>query len=135
MNRWPWVEIPYHHEKPIFTLAEGEPRSTATSGTPADTLTAAKIKEMFEKAMPPLYYAIDYYDTVKPGEIYWVKAGKYNPEFILVHPQNFEQVQKMITWRRLVHIREYVPDFAKLFDFDFNPLMRMEEEHDDNEHI
>jgi hypothetical protein len=78
--------------------------STASAGDEAgDTLTLEKLQKALDDLFPILYYALD--SNVQPGHYFHVKAGDLNPEFLVIHPDDFEAVRVGLPGRRLVHIK------------------------------
>jgi hypothetical protein len=73
-----------------------------------DTFNLEKFEKMLEKFFPVLYYATD--SNLERGNLYRIKEGDFNPEFIVCHPDDFDKVKRMITTRRLVHIKDEPPE-------------------------
>ena len=76
--------------------------STYTNIQP-ETLTIEKCQEMIYSIFPKLYYATAAY--CQRGKIYLCNETEYNPEYIIFHPDDFEEVKKSIKGRTLVHIK------------------------------
>jgi len=76
--------------------------STATSSI--GTLTIEVFREMVNKYFPVLYYATD--KNIEPGTLFTCKASEHNPECIILHPDDLDDVRNKITARRLVHISD-----------------------------
>jgi len=43
---------------------------------------------------------------LKPGEMYHVRAMKYNPEFYIFHPDDVETVRELVKPIKLIHLRD-----------------------------
>jgi hypothetical protein len=65
-------------------------------------LTIEHLREAMALVAPPLYFATD--GNIKRGELYLCKEGDYNPEFIICHPDDLDDIKSKITNRTLVHI-------------------------------
>jgi hypothetical protein len=87
-----------------------EPLSTSTSST--SVLTLFTLKELLEKFEPKILYYGEC--PIEAGYILYVKKGKIHPEYIMINPIDLDHLKKIITWRRFVNLREYVPDYTKL---------------------
>ncbi len=70
----------------------------------SDGLTLEKLQEVIDLVYPPLYYGLD--KNLERGVIYLCKETDFNPEFIALHPDDFEIVKSKITARRLVPIKD-----------------------------
>ena len=92
--------------------------STATT-VAADTKTNFTIEDLnkiVETLFPTLYYGLS--NFVKEGEFFLIKKTDMNPEWIVVHPNDFEIVKEQLgRVRTLVPIKEYVPDYSNLINF------------------
>ena len=82
--------------------------TSSTSSTSSDidelALTMDKMQEAIDLVYPPLYYGTDKY--IERGVVYLCKETEFNPELLVVHPDDIEEVKSKITSRRLVHIRD-----------------------------
>jgi len=67
-------------------------------------LTLEKLQEAIDLVYPPLYYGLDKH--IERGVLYLCKETDFNPEYIVLHPDDFETVKSKITARRLVHIKD-----------------------------
>jgi Uma2 family endonuclease len=78
------------------------------------TLTFERLQEAIDLVCPVLYYEISKF--INPGAIYYIKPQENLgiPEYIIVHPDDFNEVKAIITWRRLVSIKEWRPSFKPL---------------------
>lgn len=70
----------------------------------SDGLTLEKLQEVIDLVYPPLYYGLDKH--IERGVLYLCKETDFNPEYIVLHPDDFEAVKSKITARRLVHIKD-----------------------------
>lgn len=77
-----------------------------------DSLTADKLIGIWNTFHPILYYGVTKY--CRPQEIIYVKKGKYNPEYIVIHPDDLEEVKKKITNRQLKPLSEYPSELDTL---------------------
>jgi hypothetical protein len=73
----------------------------------SDNLTFADLLKARDTVFPPLYYATS--EEVERGKILLAAETEHSPEYIVFHPDNLEDVQRSITDRRLVHLRELGP--------------------------
>lgn len=87
--------------------------STATT-VAADTKTNFTIEDLnkiVETLFPTLYYGLS--NFVKEGEFFLIKKTDMNPEWIVVHPNDFEIVKEQLgKVRTLVPIKEYKTDYS-----------------------
>lgn len=72
------------------------------------SFTVEMFRDMLDKYFPVLYYGLD--KNIERGIIYLCNETDFNPEFIIVHPDDFEEVKTKITARRLVHLRDEPKD-------------------------
>lgn len=72
------------------------------------TLTLGDIQKAIDLVYPPLYYGLD--KNTKRGTLYHCKETDYSPEYIVCHPDDFEDVKSKITARRLVHVKDEPKD-------------------------
>lgn len=72
-----------------------------------DNLTMADLLRARDAVFQPLYYATS--DVIERGQILIAEETAYSPEYIVFHPDNLEDVQRSITGRRLVHLRDLGP--------------------------
>jgi hypothetical protein len=82
-------------------------RNTAGSTAMSRTLTVEKILETYRKLLIPLYYCETTH--MKRGEIALVAETEYAPEFVMFHPDDFDEVSSKLrgVGRKLVHLRDY----------------------------
>jgi hypothetical protein len=73
-------------------------------GASMSGITLDDLRKAIDLVCPPLYYGLD--KNVKPGEMYLCKETDFNPEFIILHPDDLEMVKSKITARRLVSIKD-----------------------------
>lgn len=59
---------------------------------------------MIDEFFPILLYGTA--EFVKPGELYHCKETDLSPEYIVCHPSDLEQIKKLLSNRRLVHIKD-----------------------------
>jgi hypothetical protein len=79
--------------------------TTSTKTKEDITLTVEKIQKLINTWFPILYYELD--TNIEKGSFYKVKETDWNPEFIIVHPEDFEIVSNVFrSTRRLVHIKD-----------------------------
>jgi len=67
-------------------------------------LTFEMIQGLIDKVLPILLYGTSEY--INQGEMYLCKETELSPEYIVVHPNDLEEVKRTITSRRLVHIKD-----------------------------
>ena len=69
-----------------------------------NTLTPEKMQAAIDLVYPVLYYGTD--RLLDRGRIYHVKKTDDNPEFIVFHPEDMQEVKDLIGWkRRMVHLK------------------------------
>ena len=78
--------------------------STSTSTQSESTLTMESFQKMIDEFFPILLYGTA--EFVKPGELYHCKETDLSPEYIVCHPNDLEQIKKLLPNRRLVHIKD-----------------------------
>lgn len=94
-----WRSLEKDIESGIFLNA-----TTATSASVNnEPLTLEKMQEMIDQLFPVLYYGTATH--IERGVLYYIKETDFNPEYIIFHPDDFEAVQRKITARRLVHVK------------------------------
>ena len=76
--------------------------STSSSVEPT-SLSMETISKAVEFITPTLYYATWKY--VERGTLYYIKKSEYNPEYILLNPEDLTEARRKLFGRRLVHIR------------------------------
>lgn len=81
-----------------------------TEGTTASAMTPLGLKELLESLEPTILYYGEC--PIDSGTIIYVKKGKLHPEYIMVNPVDLKRVKELISWRRFVNLREYVPDYT-----------------------
>ncbi len=69
-----------------------------------EPLTLEKYQEMIYLIFPRLYYATANY--CQKGQMYICKETEFNPEYIIFHPDDFENVKEGFKERTLVHIKD-----------------------------
>ncbi len=69
-----------------------------------EPLTLEKYQEMIYLIFPRLYYATA--DYCQKGQMYICKETEYNPEYIIFHLDDFENVKEGFKERTLVHIKD-----------------------------
>lgn len=72
-----------------------------------DNFTFADLVAIQDKICPPLYYAT--IEECERGRVYYIKGGKFHPEYVVFHPDDFDEIKQNIVGRRLVHLRDYSP--------------------------
>ena len=80
------------------------PFSTSTSTSSESTLTMESFQKMIDEFFPILLYGTA--EFVTPGELYHCKETDLSPEYIVCHPNDLEQIKKLLPNRRLVHIKD-----------------------------
>lgn len=79
--------------------------STSTKEEPT-SLTMEDLNKAIDLVYPILYYAEASFVSKKI--LYHIKKSNINPEYILINPEDFQEVKKQIgDKRRLVNIRKY----------------------------
>lgn len=71
----------------------------------SENLNLEELQKLYDFITPPLYYATD--ESVERGKVLYAKGTEFAPEFVLVHPEDFGELEKSATGRRLVHLRDY----------------------------
>ncbi len=69
-----------------------------------ETLTLEKYQEMIFLIFPRLYYATA--DYCQKGQMYICEETEFNPEYIIFHPDDFENIKENLKERTLVHIND-----------------------------
>ena len=78
--------------------------STSASASSESTLTMEVFQKMIDELFPILLYGTA--EFVKPGELYHCKETDLSPEYIVCHPNDLEQIKKLLPNRRLVRIKD-----------------------------
>lgn len=69
------------------------------------SLTLAEIQSVLDSLTPKLYYGVS--DTCAKGQYYFVKETRWNPQFIIVHPDDLETLRELVYPAQLVHLPEH----------------------------
>jgi hypothetical protein len=90
-----------------YDLVETFLDSTATSASQSEpkSLTLEDLNKAMDLVCPVLYYGQTKFIT--KGTLYLIKKTDINPEYILIHPDDFQEVKEKITGRRLVPLKKY----------------------------
>ena len=67
-------------------------------------LTAKKLSAMWDDYLPVLLYGTD--EFIERGKLMLVPASDMNPEFIVLHPADLDEMTKKLNAFRLVHLRD-----------------------------
>lgn len=88
-----------------FTTEKGE----------ASNLTFDKLMEtMAELRKPKLYYAVN--ELLPQGDCYWLEAGDFHPEYVIVHPDDLERIKDELSpYRTLLPLADYQPSMRALW--------------------
>lgn len=78
--------------------------TTTSTNIKPETLTLEKFQEIIYLINPKLYYATDI--NLEKGSIYIIKETDSNPECIIFHPEDFENIKSVTRGRTLVHIKD-----------------------------
>ncbi len=70
----------------------------------SEPLTIEKFQEIIYLLYPKLYYATATY--IQKGTMYLCKETEYNPEYIIFHPDDLENVKESTKGRTLIHIKD-----------------------------
>lgn len=68
-----------------------------------DNLTLAELEQTITD-LTVVYYGT--FDTCPKGECYQVWEGRWNPAFIIVHPDDLESLREIVKPKQLVHLSE-----------------------------
>ena len=77
--------------------------STTYTNIKNEPFTIEKFQEIIYLLYPKLYYATATH--FQKGQMYICKETEYNPEYIIFHPDDFENVKESTKGRTLVHIK------------------------------
>lgn len=106
----------------LKSISELEFNSFGTSTKEEQTsFTLDNLQKAIDLLYPILYYGQSEFAT--KGSLYLVKKYDIYPEYILIHPDDFQEVKKLIKGRRLVSIKEYDFShalFAKITDIKYH---------------
>ncbi len=96
-----------------------------------EPLTMKKYQEMIYSIFPRLYYATA--DYCQKGQMYVCKETEFNPEYIIFHSDDFENVKEGFKERTLVHVKDepekdrkerllklYKPNFDTMIEKEIN---------------
>jgi ABC-type uncharacterized transport system substrate-binding protein len=75
-----------------------------SSSESSKTLTIETFQKLIHQFYPPLYYGTA--DYIEKGNIIICDETEDNPEYIIFHPDDIEEVKKMISTRTLVHLKD-----------------------------
>ena len=67
-------------------------------------ITLERMLEALESFRPVLYYATE--DSLDRGVYFVCKESAFNPQFLIMHPDDFESVRESVPHLRLVHLRD-----------------------------
>jgi len=83
--------------------------STGNSSDEFGELAWEKLAKTWDTIRPPLYYATNV--IIERGQIWLIKE----PELLVCHPDDLDELRRQITHRRFVHLRDRPPDSVKEF--------------------
>lgn len=66
--------------------------------------TFQQLQKTIEALTPVFYYGLP--EFAERGQVYVCKATEWNQQFVILHPDDFEQFKQSITPVRLVHLRD-----------------------------
>ncbi len=79
--------------------------AASTSGTGITVEELEKqMRDAIDKLYPPILYATT--EHVEPGAIFVVDETKWNPKYVVLHPDDLEKVRELVTPHRMIHVKD-----------------------------
>ncbi len=69
-----------------------------------ETLTYDMLVELWRRNQPQIMYGTS--DAIERGIVYYVPFGEDDAFFLVIHPDDLEQIKSMMPSHRFVHVRE-----------------------------
>lgn len=97
-----------------ISFDSGAVTSSATAEGDSENLTFDKLRTMMaELKRPKLYYAVS--EFIPPGDVFWMQAGDYHPEYIVAQPDDFERIKDELSlYRTLIPLADYRPAVTEM---------------------
>lgn len=88
---------------------------------PVSSISVDDIRNIYKKLFPVLYYIKS--EMGCRGSIIRVKKTRFSPEFIVIHPEDFEKIEKHLSkYFTLTPVKNAPIDNIKPYEFDYEEM-------------